>query len=89
MDPITALGVAGIVVQFIDFDGKLCSTFMDVYQSGTTKANLETEMLVQTFIDSIDTVSTDLVEYRNALSKKSGDGLEQDSVHKIAAECRC
>jgi hypothetical protein len=89
MDPITALGVAGIVVQFIDFDGKLCSTFMDVYQSGTTKANLETEMLVQTFIDSIDTVSTNLVEYRNALSKKSGDGLEQDSVQKIVAECRC
>jgi hypothetical protein len=61
----------------------------DVYQSGTTKANLETEMLVQTFIDSIDTVSTNLVEYRNALSKKSGDGLEQDSVQKIVAECRC
>jgi hypothetical protein len=89
MDPITALGVAGNVVQFIDFGHKLCSTFFDIYQSasGTTKANLEVQMLVETFIDSIDTVSSDLVKYRNALSETPSDSHEQDSVQKIVAEC--
>jgi hypothetical protein len=47
MDPLTALSVAGTIVQFIDFSTKLFSLTIQFYQSstGTLKANDELDLV--------------------------------------------
>ncbi|KAH6683967.1 hypothetical protein B0J14DRAFT_458323, partial [Halenospora varia] len=47
MDPLTALGLAGNVVQFVDFGSKLLSSSVQLYKSttGTLKVNDELELV--------------------------------------------
>ena len=49
MDPLTALGIASNVVQFVDFSREIISTAHDLYKSvsGATAEHFELEILVQ------------------------------------------
>jgi hypothetical protein len=49
MDPLTAVGLAGNIVQFVDFTGKLISATQKLYvsESGANAENLELEGLAQ------------------------------------------
>lgn len=82
MEAVAALGIAGNVVQFLDFASKLCSTTLQIYNTadGVITSNSQTEALLKDFIESVDEVSSDLVEYRAALqsmsnrARSSGEG---------------
>ena len=49
MDPFSALGLAGNVIQFVDFGGRLLSGSLELYKSvdGTSSTNKELEFLVK------------------------------------------
>ena len=49
MDPLTALGLAGNIVQFIDFSCKILSDSYEIYRAGSTSEHEE-----------IDFIATDL-----------------------------
>jgi len=45
MDPLTALGLAANIIQFVDFASKLLSTGQELYQSGASAPNLELSLV--------------------------------------------
>ena len=52
MDPLSALGVAGNVLQFVDFSAKVISTASELYRraDSSTLRNRDTEILVKDFL---------------------------------------
>jgi hypothetical protein len=55
LDPVTAFGLAGNVIQFIDFGCNLLSESLDLYHSasGSTAENVELEIVAKDIKDSI------------------------------------
>ena len=92
MEAIVAIGVAGNVLQFLDFASKLCSTSLEIYTTvgGVSSSNAQTEALLKDFIESIDEVTTNLAQYRNVLSDTSKQAFipSQDQMSTIIADCR-
>jgi hypothetical protein len=70
MEALAAVGVAGNVLQFLDFGQKLVTTCTEIYlsTSGSLKANDDSEMLLREFAESIDNLSSDLSRYQDALN---------------------
>ena len=46
MDPLTALGLAANVIQFVDFASKLFSPEKEIHEVGTSKQNLDLGVIV-------------------------------------------
>ena len=90
MDPITALGVAGNVVQFLDFGRKLVYTSFEICKApnGASASNKESEMLLKDFIESIDTVSADLLQYDNKLSLNIQQTPSSSGLQEIVDHCK-
>lgn len=90
MEAITALGVAGNVLQFIDFGQKLVSTSFEIYNAanGASARNQESESLLKSFIESIDTVSTDLVQYDARLALTFEQTSSSPGLQQIVNDCR-
>ncbi|PMD63790.1 uncharacterized protein K444DRAFT_626482 [Hyaloscypha bicolor E] len=90
MEAIAALGVAGNVVQFLDFGQKLISTSLEIYTAGTgvTVSNKESETLLKDFIESIDTVSENLLQYDTRLGEKLPQATAQNGLQDIINDCR-
>lgn len=81
MEATAALGIAGNIVQFIDFSQKLYKTIFQIYNSatGTTKHSDETEILINSFTSSLDVISADLSKYCAHLSSAvPGDASNND-----------
>jgi len=70
MEAKAAFGIAGNIVQFLDFSQKLCRTFSQIYQSatGATKDNTDTKTLVNSFASGLNAISADLAKYCAYLS---------------------
>jgi len=90
MEAIIALGVAGNVIQFLDFGQKLISTTLEIYTagSGATFSNKESETLLKDFIESIDTVSENLLQYDTRLGEKLSQATAQNGLQDIIDDCR-
>ena len=90
MEPLSALGVAGNVVQFVDFSSKLCFTFAQLYKSasGTTKTTKEIEALTKDFTQSIDRVSQDMLQYQLALDQTTPVGEGSQDIQRIVDGCK-
>lgn len=60
MDPISALGLAGNVVQFLDFGGRLVSKGKEIYKSsdGTTESVIELELIYEGLSEVVDNLRT-------------------------------
>lgn len=83
MEAAAALGIAGNVVQFLDFSQKLSKTILEIWKStkGIAKSSEHTEIAAQTFLESLDCVSNDLCEYRGFLSQQNnGNGPIQSVI---------
>jgi hypothetical protein len=82
MEAVVALGVAGNTVQFLDFASKLCATSIEIYRDadGATSTNTHSELLLKSFIDTIDEVSRDLAKYFHALDAASSQAHNQGDV---------
>ncbi|KFY17827.1 hypothetical protein V492_00356 [Pseudogymnoascus sp. VKM F-4246] len=56
MDPITAIGLAAAIVNFIDFAHKIVTGADELYKNATTEENKHTENIV----NDLDDAATDL-----------------------------
>jgi hypothetical protein len=92
MEAVAALGVAGNVVQFLDFATKLCVTSVEIYQrtSGASAANSQAETLLKSFVDTIDEISSDLAKYFTSLNAASTQAQQQGDTQicNIIADCQ-
>jgi hypothetical protein len=92
MEAVVALGVAGNVLQFLDFASKLCSTSLEIYRTadGASTSNAQTEALLKDFMESMDEVSSDLVQYRSALFVTSKQALAAgpSQIGLIISDCQ-
>jgi len=93
MDPLSALSLAGTVVQFVDFGSKLLSESFELYKSsrGTLEANEQLELVtgdLQSVIAKLrmtsNIVSEEPSEPSEPLTEK--DQRQEDSFQKICEE---
>lgn len=87
MGAAAALGVAANNVQFLDFSQRLSNTIFEIWNSakGITKSSANTEIVVQTFLESLDCVSDDLLKYRGFLSHQN---YQDDHIQAVVDGCR-
>lgn len=79
MDPVAAIGLAGNIVQFLDFSCKLLSGAKGLYNS-RTGASDENKVL--------ETVSNDLRLLNGELTAPSAYGAIPDSIKDLASQCK-
>ena len=92
MEAVAALGIAGNVVQFLDFATKLCLTSVEIYQhnNGASAANDHAETLLKSFVETIDEISRDLGKYFMSLGAASTQAQEQgdSQICLIITDCQ-
>jgi hypothetical protein len=71
MDPITALGLAANVLQFIDFATKLFAVSREIYRSGESVRSLHLGLIV----DDLESVTRKL---KRSGSPETGSSLDED-----------
>jgi hypothetical protein len=83
MDPLSALGLAAAVFQFVDFGSKIIHTTYNIHQSanGATQDNLELAELTKT----LHNFQTRLATPQKA---SKGNDTDQKALMKLAARCR-
>lgn len=83
MDPVTCLGIASAVVQFVDFGTKLVSEGKELYNSanGASKENAELEKI---------TLDLSLMSQKLSLPTRPGNRFSKDEIElrKVAASCK-
>ena len=81
MEPLTALGLAGNVIQFIDYAQKLVSGSKELYQSttGLTKEN-----------DILDVITNDVLDISSKIADDSrlGPSDAEMRLKRLAEECK-
>lgn len=83
MDPLTAVGLAGTIVQFVDFSSKLVVEGRELYKSGSAELNLQVEAATKDLLD----FSTKL---QRLISNPNGNTPATDNVialSKLCGEC--
>ena len=87
MDPLTALSVAGTIVQFVDFGTKLLTHATELYQSsrGTLRSNDEIE-LVTTDLRGLITKLRQPCHSERDIELSSDDVLQQATFQKLCDE---
>ena len=79
MDPVAALGLAGNVVQFVDFSCKVLQDTKNLYGS-STGASADNDL--------IETICNDLTNLNKALTAPSDPGTIPDSIITLATKCQ-
>ena len=79
IDPIAALGLAGNIVQFVDFSCKILQDTKSLYAS-STGASAEN--------DVIETICNDLINLNNALTVSSEPDAIYRSIRNLACNCQ-
>jgi hypothetical protein len=91
LEPLTALGAAGNIVQFVDLGYKILSNSFEIYKSGTTEGNTQLQTvtddlvaLSQRIADAASTQLTIKTVFTNAISAEDTNSIqvvaEQTSV---------
>jgi hypothetical protein len=92
MEGLAALGIAGNAVQFLDFATKLCVTSIEIFRDadGASASNAHAEVLLKSFIETIDEVSSNLGQYCIALSaaSKQASGKGEAQISSIILDCQ-
>ena len=85
LDPFSALGLAGNIVQFVDFASKLFSKSKELYKSssGATKENQELEDAT----DTLRRLCASLKKADQAGSKSAGRLNDEDVLRELANNC--
>jgi hypothetical protein len=78
MDPITAVGFAASILNFIDFSHKLISGTLEVIKSGSTSENAH----VSVVINDLHAVTKEL-DY-----PPTGKSKHEDALNTLASECK-
>jgi hypothetical protein len=92
MEALAALGIASNAVQFLEFATKLCVTSIEIYQGadGASTSNAQAEVLLKSFIETIDEVSSNLGQYCVALNVASKEASRRGEVQisSIISDCQ-
>jgi hypothetical protein len=88
MDPLTALSVAGTIVQFVDFGTKLLSQATELYKSpvGTLRSNNELELVTTDLRGLITKLRQSYSSKNDAESSSSEDVQQRRSFEKLCDE---
>lgn len=95
MDPLTAFGFAGTIVQFVDFCGKLVLGTREVYRSGSDELVVQVEAATKDLLDFTTKLQPAPVlqhctqahsENENALRQLCGDcsDVSRDMLHQLS-----
>lgn len=79
MDPVAALGLAGNIVQFVDFSCKILQDTKSLYSSSTG---------VSAENDVFEAICSDIIILNDALTAPSGPGAIPDSMRSLASTCK-
>ena len=79
LDPITSIGLAGNIVQFVDFSWGLLRETKDLYNSseGTTAD-----------IDVLESISNDIIDLDDTLTAPSAAGAIPQQMRDLASQCK-
>jgi hypothetical protein len=85
VDPFSALGVAGNIVQFLDFGSKLVSKGKEIYTSadGSSVTNVELEFISQDLHSIADSLSPN-----SSPSSSQNSNLGDDEMRRLATSCK-
>lgn len=83
MDPLTALSIAGVVVQFVDFSAKIISETREIYKDGRLDVRYQTKKAVQDLSSFSTEMSTSIQ------SDGTGRTLTPNEVElgRLCSEC--
>lgn len=86
MDPLTAIGLASAIVQFVDFGRNLISESHEMYRSieGTSKTNMDTENIAK----QIHSLSEHLLSSDQSYEETGAPFENQRVLRSLATECR-
>lgn len=86
MDPLTALSVAGTVVQFVDFGTKILIKTRQIISSavGATAVNAESELLTQDLVQLIVKLGRPL----RKSDARGGESEDEQALENLRDECR-
>jgi hypothetical protein len=86
MDPLTALSVAGTVVQFVDFGTKILMKTRQIISSaaGATTVNAELELLTQDLVKLIVKLGRPL----RKSDARGGESEDEQALENLCDECR-
>ena len=79
LDPITAIGLAGNIVQFVDFSWSLLCESKKLYDSGTG---------VSAENEDLEIISSDLLRLSDALTAPSSTGAMPLETMKLVSQCK-
>ena len=79
MDPVAALGLAGNIVQFVDFSCKVIHDSKSLYSSSTGASAGN---------DILESISSDIIDLNDALTAPSAPGAIPDSMRDLASKCK-
>ena len=79
LDPVAALGLAGNIVQFVDFSCKILRDTKSLYESSTG---------VSADNNLLEAISRDLMNLNNALTAPSAIGAIPESTRNLASRCK-
>jgi len=85
VDPFSALGVAGNIVQFLDFGSKLVSKGREIYSSadGSSITNVELEIISQDLHEITDSLAS-TPPFNSIQISNLGD----DEMRRLATSCK-
>ncbi|KAN0113338.1 hypothetical protein V8E51_006289 [Hyaloscypha variabilis] len=80
LDPFTAIGLAGNIVQFVDYSSKLISSTHEIYRSSTGSSRDH---------DHLEGIATRLLELSRSLEQPKPFGTEsyEKAIHELRKEC--
>lgn len=71
LDPITALGVAGNIIQFVDFSTNVLTKGLEIRQIGSTRTNDKLEALTEDLAGLSQNLQTSTLSDANGSTKLS------------------
>ena len=82
LDPLTALAVAGNIVQFVDLGYKILSNSFEIYKSGTTEGNRQLETVTDDLI-ALSQRMTDAASTQLTITTVSTNDISAEDANSI------
>jgi hypothetical protein len=83
MDPVSALGIAASVVQFLQFGSSLVSKIRQIYSQGALSDHVECESATRRLVDLTKQITNDLTD----LGSLGALSLDSQALQKICEKC--
>ena len=86
VDPLTALSVAGTIVQFVDFGTKLISRSKELYRSVDRALGVNKEL--EKIVEDLSKLLVKLQQPVRLKNTSSGNDRDEDALESLCTACR-